>query len=284
MGLLPKLIGSLLSVRGHWESVSRRESRDLSLLLRGAVLTAEFASDIKDMYPSKTVTLIHSRERMMPRYPAEMHDIVVAGLQRVGVDLILGERVTSWPADPLVLDGRDKTITTETGRTVTADIVLACTGQKPHAELLASLDPRAIAPNGRIRVRGTTQVDVTGGKDLDEAVAGLRLDSLDHIFAIGDCANTTAIQAGHTAYWQGEVAARNIQRLIDNKRCQDPNVEVEELEVYAPGAPAIKVTLGLSHYVISSGEVVTAGQDGVEDLDARAMWPIFNAAEAADDE
>ena len=66
-------------------------------------------------------------------------------------------------------------------------------------------------------------------------------EDLDHIFAIGDCAETTAIQAGHTAYWMGEVAARNILRLIR----RDEGGPTEEMEVYKPGVPAIKVTLGL---------------------------------------
>jgi len=66
-------------------------------------------------------------------------------------------------------------------------------------------------------------------------------EDLSHIFAIGDVADTGAIQAGHTAYWQAEVAARNILRLIDRVEGR----ATEELEVYKPGPPAIKVTLGL---------------------------------------
>lgn len=35
---------------------------------------AEFASDLKYVYPNKHVTLLHSRQRLMPIYPQEMHD------------------------------------------------------------------------------------------------------------------------------------------------------------------------------------------------------------------
>ena len=65
---------------------------------------------------------------------------------------------------------------------------------------------------------------------------------MSHIFAIGDCAETGAIQAGHTAYWQGEVAARNVLRLIER---DDAGAGDAELEEYKAGVPAIKVTLGM---------------------------------------
>lgn len=66
-------------------------------------------------------------------------------------------------------------------------------------------------------------------------------EDLRHIFAIGDCAETGAIQAGHTAYWQAEVAARNVCRLIEKQEGRAK----ETLESYKPGPPCIKLTLGL---------------------------------------
>lgn len=67
-------------------------------------------------------------------------------------------------------------------------------------------------------------------------------EDMSHIYACGDCAETGAIQAGHTAYWQAEVAARNILRMI---KAEEEGKEVEELEEYKVSVPAIKVTLGL---------------------------------------
>ncbi|KAI6127312.1 FAD/NAD(P)-binding domain-containing protein [Pisolithus sp. B1] len=78
-----------------------------------------------------------------------------------------------------------------------------------------------------------------------------------HIFAVGDAADAFgALQAGHTAYYQAEVAARNVVRLVkrEARRCgslswsegdgEDTEGE-EELEEYTPGLPMIKVSLGL---------------------------------------
>jgi NADH dehydrogenase FAD-containing subunit len=290
------------------------------------LLSSEFSSDIKDLWPDKMVTLIHSRTRMLPRYPPAMHDAVIAGLERVGVQVILGERVVAW-SDPSDAQTGLETVTTEKGRRVSAEIVLACTGPRPHSELMRALEPRAIAPNGRIRVKETMQVDVPE-RDEDEelqsapattevngvakGVSELTLNGstqaqatshgcsttldLDHMFVIGDSADTTAIMAGHTAYWQGEVAARNIQHLIESESGPPELDESEEpidddsesgdviLEPYTPGPPAIKVTLGITRHVIASGDSVTVGEDGVEDLQARLMWPVFGVGECGDDE
>lgn len=91
-----------------------------------------------------------------------------------------------------------------------------------------------------------------------------------HIFAIGDAAAAFgALPAGHTAYYQAEVAARNVLRLVkrnETPRCcivvekavggvaevrtrhtEDKKMEgeEEELERYDPGPPMIKLSLGL---------------------------------------
>jgi hypothetical protein len=69
---------------------------------------------------------------------------------------------------------------------------------------------------------------------------------------------------------QAEVAVRNIIRLI--KRGEDEGAVHEELEVYKPGPPTIKVSLGLKEAVTASGDDVTVSEDGVEDLKAMTMW------------
>lgn len=78
-----------------------------------------------------------------------------------------------------------------------------------------------------------------------------------HIFVIGDAADAFgAIKAGHNAYFQGEVAAKNVLALIKNEE-QLGTTEIENetekpseiqkvvLDRYTPGPPAIKVSLGI---------------------------------------
>ena len=85
-----------------------------------------------------------------------------------------------------------------------------------------------------------------------------------HVFAVGDAADAFgAVNAGHNAFFQGEVAARNVVRLVkaaeraerrpaSSESHGEAEAEAEEeeaedltLEKYNPGPPAIKVSLGL---------------------------------------
>lgn len=159
---------------------------------------------------------------------------VSESLEKLGVKVILGERVMQWPETPEILDGKLKTIVTSTGRQLSAEMVLPCTGQKPHVAPMASLCPQLISPtSGRIRIHRTLQVD--------NSLPGVKgIEDLSHIFACGDCAESGAIQAGHTAYWQGQQAAENVVTMI---AIRDGLAE-SPLGEYKPTHPAIKVTLG----------------------------------------
>ena len=184
----------------------------------------------------------------MPVYPIEMHNgskyigtiimpvliSVMESLKQLGIRTVLGERVVSWPESPEILDGKLKTLVTSTGRELTAEMVLPCTGQKPHVALMAAFRPDVISPTtGRIRIHPTLQVDNTTSHEED-------VEDMSHMFACGDCSESGAIQAGHTAYWQGQQAAQNIVKMIANKEV----LLAGPLGEYKPTHPAIKVTLG----------------------------------------
>jgi NADH dehydrogenase FAD-containing subunit len=158
----------------------------------------------------------------------------MGSLKKLGVQTILGERVMIWPEHPEIRDGKLKTLVTSTGRELAAEMVLPCTGQKPHVALMAAFRPEVISPTtGRIRIHPTLQVD-NSTPNQEEA------EDMSHIFACGDCAESGAIQAGHTAYWQGQQAAQNIVKMIANTEV----LLAGPLGEYIPTHPAIKVTLG----------------------------------------
>ncbi|KAI8977726.1 FAD/NAD-P-binding domain-containing protein [Trametes punicea] len=99
-----------------------------------------------------------------------------------------------------------------------------------------------------------------------------------HIFAIGDAADAFgAVNAGHNAFFQGEVAARNILKLI--RRAEgESGVEDDsdlELEKYVPGPPAIKVSLGLTKSVYQAQGVVGTRDKEPADLDVHLIWRYF---------
>ncbi|CAK9782311.1 FAD/NAD(P)-binding domain-containing protein [Cutaneotrichosporon oleaginosum] len=236
------------------------------IVVGGGALGIQFATDIKDVHPSKEVTLLHSRPRLMPIYSEGLHDEVVRRCGELGVNLVLGERVMSWPTNPGVLDGTPKTVTTDKGTSLSADLVLVCTGTKPHSGFMRALDADAVAPNGCIRVKDTLQVASDDGR-------------WDTFFAIGDCADTTAIRAGHMSFAMGSVAARNIVRLIAAKGKE----ATAELEKYVPEEAKIKVTLGLRHNCVATPSIATPGDNGVPDIGAKGMWVLAGAQGMPDD-
>lgn len=63
------------------------------LLIGGGAVGLELAVEIREHYPDKEVTLVHSRERYMPSYKLKMHEQSVELLNEFGVRQILGDRV-----------------------------------------------------------------------------------------------------------------------------------------------------------------------------------------------
>lgn len=122
--------------------------------------------------------------------------------------------------------------------------------------MLKAMDPATINPNnGLAYVARTMQLTTAPSVDglaveLEQSASLSEKSSRStsekvkdpftyrQIFAVGDAADAFgAIAAGHTAYYQGWTAAKNILKLVENSS--------EKLEEYAPGDPAIKVSLGL---------------------------------------
>src|ERR1700761_5386216 len=179
---------------------------------------------------------------------------VVNALNELGVQIRLSSRL-----DLSSLKSKSHTVRTMSGETLAADLLLLCTGQTPNTGLLKDVAPDTIDETKQAHVLRTLQLapippvlpDTNSDTDSDDVASllaelGLEPDDTsstetetpyENIFVIGDAADAFgAIKAGHNAYFQGEVAARNILRLIDGD---------DELERYQPGEPAIKVSLGL---------------------------------------
>ncbi|PPQ85979.1 hypothetical protein CVT25_001678 [Psilocybe cyanescens] len=268
------------------------------LVVGGGALGIQFATDIKSVYPEKEVTLLHSRSRLLPRFDEGMHDEISSSCEAMGINLILGERLdlgSIEKGEAKTNEAGQKIVRTVTGRKIAADLLLLCTGQAPNTGLLKAMDPTTVSDStGLVHVLKTMQIysptqNITGeeSSSLVDALDKLSVDaekalgpmatSYPHIFAIGDAADAFgAIPAGHNAYSQGELASRNIIRLIKASESKsDADAVDEPLEEYAPGLPAIKVSLGLTRAVYQVGPNIGLKTDGVPDLQAALIWPFF---------
>jgi hypothetical protein len=246
-----------------------------------------------------------------------MHDLIQADLEAVGVEVLHGERVDDLADLERQRDeaaryaGRDgnpgrKMVKTKlrSGAVVESDLQvwsysvlrvfwprvltefnplqIICTGQQHNHELISQEEKALLSDRGSLNVKQTMQLDHP---------------EWNHVFAIGDVANTTAIKAGHTGWYQAGVAAGNIVQLIKDG-------EGAELQSYTPTRPMIKVSVGkvspwstklsaqntsLMSSPLSQGIAisqmyeedgtpkVTRTDDIPEDLQASLMWVAMGA-------
>ncbi|KAG8683983.1 hypothetical protein FRC08_013964 [Ceratobasidium sp. 394] len=246
------------------------------LVVGGGALGIQFATDLKEVYPTKTVTLLHSRERLLPKFVQGMHDKIHETMTELGVTVILGERLdiqTTLPENAEYNERGERIVRTLSGRAVAADLVLLCTGQRPNTDLVRQLAPDVVDEATRlVRVLPSLQLCRSGQGELEDEKEA----DVSHIFAIGDAADVFGdIKSGRTAWFQGEAAAKNILALIKSKHESKP----AQLESYTPDSPAIKVSLGMKRYIIQSGPEhgIRVGDDGKDDLEAASVWPFWNA-------
>ncbi|KAJ7082536.1 hypothetical protein C8R43DRAFT_1092784 [Mycena crocata] len=259
--------------------------------IAGGALGIQFATDIAAVYPGKAVTLLHSRTRLLPRFDEAMHSEIHQALESASVEVVLGERL-DLSAVPDETPGQ-RTVRTDTGRKIRADLVLLCTGQRPNTGFLQELDARTVdIKTGLAHVLPTMQLGVLPSSTADAStlandLAGMALQEgiavgeeaettpYPHIFVVGDAADAVgAIPAGHNADYQASVAARNILRLVGEGAEAAAKADAT-LESYTPGQPSIKVTLGLHKNVYQVKGVVGVCKAARDDLSAASMWGYF---------
>ncbi|TIC31515.1 FAD/NAD(P)-binding domain-containing protein [Wallemia mellicola] len=267
------------------------EQNDRVVVAGGGALGIQLATDIKNTYPNKTVTLIHSRDRLLPRFDAQMHDIIFESLTKLGVETILQDRIELGSNTTLDFDGHveEKRVFTRAGKRIECDLVLMCTGQKPNTELIRQLSPSSIDPQTNLvkvtrsmqlaALEKTEDIPESNAKrdiltSLKDSYEGLQASKYPHIYVVGDAADAYgALHAGHTGWNQSEFAVGNIIRQINDEK-DDP-------KLYYAGKPAIKLTTGLNSAVIQLGDDITVNDNCPIDLDAASAWR-FSGADTTD--
>lgn len=84
------------------------------------------ATDIKELYPNKSVTLVHSRPTVMNRFHSKLDEVIKERCQELGLNLKLGSRV-KVPADGYPTDGSTFNVDLQDGSSVPADLAVSST-------------------------------------------------------------------------------------------------------------------------------------------------------------
>lgn len=188
------------------------------VIVGGGAVGVQMATDLKELYPAKKVTVVQSRDRLMPKFHPQFHDLIMQRFAELGVEVITGNRVVV-SEDGYPSDGSTFAVKLRDGREIETQLVIPATGQTANNELVRNLPGQINPDNGFIRVRST-----------------LQLKDYDNIFAVGDIADTGAHKAARPGAAQAAAVAKNIRSMIDGNR---------PAEKFTIAPAGIHLTLGL---------------------------------------
>ncbi|KAI0316943.1 apoptosis-inducing factor [Amylostereum chailletii] len=185
---------SIAYFQKHQSSV---KAADRIIVVGGGAVGIQLATDIKDYHPNKSVTLVHSRGRLMHKFHPRMHEVLSERAKELGIEVILDDRV-QLPEDGFSNDGTPFDIVLKSGRVLPADLAIMATGQTPLSDPIRTLSPASIAPSGFISVKRTLQ---------------LADDRFPRVFAIGDVADTQGQKTARVGLAHADIVANNIEAL-----------------------------------------------------------------------
>ncbi|KAF9432450.1 hypothetical protein BGZ76_010794 [Entomortierella beljakovae] len=196
------------------------------LLIGGGAVGLELAAEIREHFPEKEVTLVHSRDRYMLSYKLGMHTRSKYLLDKFGVRQILGDRVIV-PEGGFVDDFKMIKVSTKNGKEIECDLQILCTGMTPQSDLLAKLSPSSINPTNRL-VMAKPTLQITD-------------DEFPNIFTAGDVADLEDVKTGGAAWREAEVCMRNICKMISTPS--------KPLDTHNPMLPQIMLYYGVAQGV-----------------------------------
>lgn len=189
--------GGLRAIRAVQDKVKNAQN---VVVLGGGAAGVETAADVKEVYPDKTVSLVHSRSALLHYMGKTLQEQSLRDLRDMGVEVYLEER-------PDVTDAEAKGFIElkKSGKTIKCDLMLSCAGQRANSDIIAQISPESISASGHIRVKPTLQL------------ADARFPN---IFAAGDIIESDVTKNGRSAFNQAGVASGNILRMIRGRPLQ----------------------------------------------------------------
>lgn len=76
---------SVQYLQSHQQRVKKANS---ILIVGGGAVGVQMATDLKEYYPEKEVTLVHSRPNLMPAFHSEIHNIIKKRFDELGVKYV----------------------------------------------------------------------------------------------------------------------------------------------------------------------------------------------------
>lgn len=200
------------------------------VVVGGGAVGIETAAEIKSRYPSKDVTLVHSRAELLSSesLPSEFKSKVLETLRECGVEVVLGKRMiqTETPSDTGEIQVRH--VLLSDGSTIPADVVIQATSSAVPSTSFLPND--SLDENGFVKINPTTQWQSSSGPN-----------SSSH-FAIGDIAARSGIKLAASANNMGKITAFNIMTLLS---ASEKGINSQEVEKHLMRLPPPRISLKL---------------------------------------
>ncbi|WP_330211999.1 NAD(P)/FAD-dependent oxidoreductase [Pseudomonas sp. Z18(2022)] len=172
----------------------------------------ETAAELRESLPNVEVTLVHGEGRVLDKAPSKFAGWAEKYLRIKGVNLVLGETVTTPSVSKQPGDGK---VITSTGRILPADAIIWAAGIRPATAFVADSWPDAVQANGLVKVDSY-----------------LRVASHPTVFAVGDVTNLPENRLAIVAGLHVKSVVGNLKRLI---AAETPSQT--KLKPYKPALP-----------------------------------------------
>ncbi|RLN59675.1 hypothetical protein BBJ28_00014535 [Nothophytophthora sp. Chile5] len=178
------------------------EKANKILVVGGGAVGCEVAGEIKAKYPTKSVTILEARDKLIATNNLcdKFYSYLDHALGKLKIEVILGERLE------VRLEGNcfeKRTLRTDKGTVIESDIQLLCGGFHPATALVQDMDASLLTDRGAIKVND--QLQLAGKKHA-------------HVFALGDATDHATPKLAYWAGEQGKFLARELVAVIRKKQ------------------------------------------------------------------
>ncbi|TCL00393.1 NADH dehydrogenase FAD-containing subunit [Shimia isoporae] len=197
---------------------ARLKTAETVVIVGAGAVGTELAGEIASAQPGKKITLISSDDTLFPMYPAKLGANLERKLKKLGVTVVLGQRVQDLQRLDQPYEG---SVTLADGSEIAGDMIFPVIGSRPQATLIKSLPGVQEGTLGRVRTDGW-----------------LRPSDYANVFVAGDIAD---VGDGMTIV----ATARQNPWLVKTLKALVAGETVEKLKPYSPWKKApILVPLG----------------------------------------
>ncbi|KAI0354849.1 FAD/NAD-P-binding domain-containing protein [Trametes cingulata] len=135
-------------VRTHVDGWRHRfEKADHVVIVGGGAVGIETAGEVKDEWPEKKVTLVHSDKMLLnDAYPERFRRDLERRARARGIEVLLGDRVDALPEGTVGISTKNGTHIPD------ADLVVQAYGSRPNTTFVSTLDPKVVTSQGTVRV------------------------------------------------------------------------------------------------------------------------------------